>query len=263
MMNRIALTAAALACSAGAALAQSATVSLESSAGTTVAPGDTVTITVSADYDLAGAGSGVFGAAGFYGFGGDVGASGPNAADASAASAATSANLLSGAVASTAASPDLARAAAGRGLSGGLAANPAELFSFDLTIDPAAADGSLTLEFTGAVVLVRGDDLETYSTTPGPNQSSLTSNALTLTIMSTGGGCALADITATGTCDTAAGGDGVIDLSDFSCYLSEWSNSTPVADITTTGTCNPGMGGDGVDLSDFSCYLAEWSQGCP
>ncbi|MEM9167991.1 MAG: GC-type dockerin domain-anchored protein [Planctomycetota bacterium] len=262
MINRIALAVAALACSAGAALAQSATVSISSSAGTMVAPGDTVTVTVSADYDLAGAGSGVFGAAGFYGFGGDVAVSGLNVADASAATAATSANLLSGAVASTGASPDLVRAAAGRGLNGGLAANPAELFSFNLTIDPAAADGSLTLEFTGAVVLVRGDDLETFSSTPGPNQSGLTSNALTLTIMSTGGGCALADITATGACD-AGNGDGLIDLSDFSCYLTQWSSQAPIADITSTGVCEPGNGDGLVNLSDFSCYLTEWSAGCP
>ncbi|MEO0482169.1 MAG: GC-type dockerin domain-anchored protein [Planctomycetota bacterium] len=73
--------------------------------------------------------------------------------------------------------------------------------------------------------------------------------------------CALADITATGTCVPGAG-DGVVDLSDFSCFLSQWSASAPIADITTTGVCTPGMGGDGVDLSDFSCYLAEWSGGC-
>ncbi|MEM7754886.1 MAG: GC-type dockerin domain-anchored protein [Planctomycetota bacterium] len=75
-------------------------------------------------------------------------------------------------------------------------------------------------------------------------------------------GCALADITTSGECSPGTG-EGVIDLSDFSCYLSEWSQSSPVADITVTGTCDPGMGGDGVDLSDFSCYLSEWSLGCP
>ncbi|MEL7472464.1 MAG: dockerin type I repeat-containing protein [Planctomycetota bacterium] len=74
-------------------------------------------------------------------------------------------------------------------------------------------------------------------------------------------GCAFADITTTGSCVPGTG-DGVIDLSDFSCYLAEWSLSTPFADITTTGNCNAGAGGDGVDLSDFSCYLAEWSGGC-
>ncbi|MEL7473816.1 MAG: GC-type dockerin domain-anchored protein, partial [Planctomycetota bacterium] len=73
--------------------------------------------------------------------------------------------------------------------------------------------------------------------------------------------CAAADITATGAC-TPGMGDGVVDLSDFSCYLAEWSASSAFADITATGSCVVGSGGDGVDLSDFSCYLAEWSGGC-
>lgn len=72
-----------------------------------------------------------------------------------------------------------------------------------------------------------------------------------------------ADITATGLCDTLAGGDGVVNLSDFSCYLSQWSNANSIADITTTGVCDAGNGDGVVNLSDFSCYLAEWSQGCP
>ncbi|MEL7472486.1 MAG: GC-type dockerin domain-anchored protein [Planctomycetota bacterium] len=79
----------------------------------------------------------------------------------------------------------------------------------------------------------------------------------------TGGGCAFADITTTSTCDTSTP-DGVIDLSDFSCYLSLWSTSDAFADITLTGVCDVvAGGGDGVDLSDFSCYLNEWSAGCP
>lgn len=71
-----------------------------------------------------------------------------------------------------------------------------------------------------------------------------------------------ADITAAGVCMPGTG-DGIVDLSDFSCYLSLWSLNAPFADITTAGACNPGFGGDGVDLSDFSCYLAQWSLGCP
>ncbi|MEL7473835.1 MAG: GC-type dockerin domain-anchored protein, partial [Planctomycetota bacterium] len=75
--------------------------------------------------------------------------------------------------------------------------------------------------------------------------------------------CAFADITATSDCAPGSG-DGVIDLSDFSCYLAEWSVASPFADITLTSNCDViAGGGDGVDLSDFSCYLAEWSQGCP
>jgi len=57
--------------------------------------------------------------------------------------------------------------------------------------------------------------------------------------------------------------DGVVTLSDFSFYLSLWSNSDPAADVTTDGACDFGQGGDGVTLSDFSCYLSAWSIGCP
>ncbi|MEL7473994.1 MAG: GC-type dockerin domain-anchored protein [Planctomycetota bacterium] len=75
-------------------------------------------------------------------------------------------------------------------------------------------------------------------------------------------GCALADITTFGSCVPGAS-DGLVDLSDFSCYLSLWSLGGLMADITTTGSCVPGSGDGVVDLSDFSCYLAEWSLGCP
>ncbi|MEL7473636.1 MAG: GC-type dockerin domain-anchored protein [Planctomycetota bacterium] len=71
-----------------------------------------------------------------------------------------------------------------------------------------------------------------------------------------------ADITTDGSCVPGTS-DGLATLSDFSCYLAEWSLGTSFADITTSGSCTPGVGGDGVDLSDFSCYLAEWSLGCP
>ncbi|MEM7755116.1 MAG: VCBS repeat-containing protein [Planctomycetota bacterium] len=74
--------------------------------------------------------------------------------------------------------------------------------------------------------------------------------------------CSPADITTDGLC-TPGAVDGAVTLSDFSCYLSEWSTGAPTADITTTGVCNPGTGTDGVDLSDFSCYLSTWSAGCP
>jgi len=74
--------------------------------------------------------------------------------------------------------------------------------------------------------------------------------------------CAPADITTDGACNFGTG-DGVITLSDFSCYLSLWAQSDPNADITATGQCIRGTEGDGVDLSDFSCYLSEWAVGCP
>jgi len=74
-------------------------------------------------------------------------------------------------------------------------------------------------------------------------------------------GCSPADLTTDGLANGVP--DGVVTLSDFSFYLSLWSNSDPDADITTDGVCDPGVGGDGVSLSDFSCYLAVWSVGCP
>lgn len=69
-----------------------------------------------------------------------------------------------------------------------------------------------------------------------------------------------ADITTTGTCNGIP--DGVVDLSDFSCYLSLWGAMSPLADVTTTGTSN-GIPDGVVDLSDFSFYLALWGTGCP
>lgn len=71
-----------------------------------------------------------------------------------------------------------------------------------------------------------------------------------------------ADLTASGVCELGSE-DGAVDLSDFSCYLSQWVAQSETGDFTTTGECLPELGGDGVDLSDFTCYLAEWAQGCP
>ncbi|MEM7754166.1 MAG: VCBS repeat-containing protein [Planctomycetota bacterium] len=73
--------------------------------------------------------------------------------------------------------------------------------------------------------------------------------------------CSAADVTIDGTCLPGVY-DGLVTLSDFACYLSDWANDEPRADITQSGMCMVGSGGDGVDLSDFSCYVSEWSQGC-
>ena len=259
MIRSRSIVGAVIACSASLSMAQSAQITLATAGGNSVTPGQTVTITVQSDYDTAAAPSGVFGAPGFYGFGGTVTATGMAAATAS--SPATDAQLTSGATAQVLTGSDLVRAAAGRGLAGGLADDPAALLTFDLLIDAGASAGdTITLDFDGAVVLVLGDTLTTFATDPGAGQMTLTTAPLVLTV--SGGACALADITVTGAC-TPGLGDGVIDLSDFSCYLSQWSSNAPIADITTTGTCTPGVGGDGGDLSDFSCFLSEWSAGCP
>ncbi|MEO0483291.1 MAG: GC-type dockerin domain-anchored protein [Planctomycetota bacterium] len=72
----------------------------------------------------------------------------------------------------------------------------------------------------------------------------------------------LADVTTDGTGDGVP--DGIVTLSDFSYYLSLWSQADAAADITPDGTCDIDTGGgDGVTLSDFSCYLALWAEGCP
>jgi len=54
--------------------------------------------------------------------------------------------------------------------------------------------------------------------------------------------------------------DGDVTLSDFSYYLSLWSNQAPSADLTTEGSSN-GTPDGMVSLSDFSFYLALWSAG--
>ncbi|MEO0482267.1 MAG: GC-type dockerin domain-anchored protein [Planctomycetota bacterium] len=52
--------------------------------------------------------------------------------------------------------------------------------------------------------------------------------------------------------------DGLVTLSDFSFYLSLWSQSDLAADFTTDGTGN-GIPDNAVTLSDFSFYLSLWS----
>ena len=239
---------------AGVAAAQSAAVNVSASS-TSVAAGDTVSITVSADFDTAGAPAGVFGSAGFYGFGGDIESSGT--ATGLAASPVLNASLTSGPPTALTGSA-LVRAAAGRGLAGGLAADPSTMITFDLTVDPAAQSGdTITIDYAGAVVLVLGDALTTFSTSPGTNQQSLTVNPITITI---GGGCSPAEVTTDGTANGVPDGAGT--LSEFSFYLSLWSASDSAADLTTDGTSN-GVPDGAVTLSDFSFYLSLWSAGCP
>ena len=72
--------------------------------------------------------------------------------------------------------------------------------------------------------------------------------------------CGPADLTTNGNSNGVP--DGLVTLSDFSFYLSLWSQSDPAADVTTDGTAN-GVPDGSVTLSDFSYYLSLWSQGCP
>ncbi len=80
-------------------------------------------------------------------------------------------------------------------------------------------------------------------------------------VLSTGPvACSPADVTTSGTANGVP--DQVVDLSDFSFYLTLWGTSDARADVTTTGTAN-GVPDGSVDLSDFSFYLTLWSAGCP
>ena len=243
---------------AGSALAhaQSASLVTSSAGGANVLLGQTVTISVAPTTDTGNAVPGVFGSPGFYGFGGNINASGT--ASVSASSPAINPLLDFGATASLNTGAALVRAGAGRGLQGGLVADPASILTFDLTIDADAADGDeITLEFEGAVVLALGDALTTFATSPGTGQFSLVVTPLVLTVS---GACSPADLTTDGTANGVP--DGAVTLSDFSFYLSLWGMSDSVADLTTDGT-SKGVPDGTVTLSDFSFYLGLWGAGCP
>ncbi|USN98045.1 MAG: hypothetical protein H6810_07590 [Phycisphaeraceae bacterium] len=240
-MRYASLTAAVVAGLACGASAQSASVTVSSS-GANVAPGGTVTITVASNYDTAGAGGGLFGAAGFYGFGGNVTVSGDAAVTATVP--AINANLTFGAVTTNAASPDLVRAAAGRGFDGGLAANPATMMTFDVTADAGATAGqTFTLDFAGAVVLVLNSNLTTYSTSPGLNQAMLTTNSVTVTVGAAG--CNPADI---------AEPYGLLDLGDITGFISAFTTQNPLGDIDNNGL---------FDLTDINLFVTNFLAGCP
>ncbi|MEM7756155.1 MAG: GC-type dockerin domain-anchored protein [Planctomycetota bacterium] len=227
---------------AGMASAQSAAVSLNASSAS-VAAGGSITVTLAADPDVGGAGSGVFGPAGLYGFGGEISLGGDRAADVTAANASILAALPSGATVSTSGAAAV-RAGAGRGLDDALPAAATDLLSFDLNIDAGAADGTFTVDFDGAVVLVEGDALVTYSTDPGVNQSSLSATTLTVTIGQAG--CNPADLAAP---------FGVLDLGDVDAFIPAFISSDPAADLV------PPVGV--IDLADIDAFIAAFLGGCP
>ncbi|MEM7754147.1 MAG: GC-type dockerin domain-anchored protein [Planctomycetota bacterium] len=71
----------------------------------------------------------------------------------------------------------------------------------------------------------------------------------------------IADVTTDG--GTNGMPDGVVTLSDFSFYLSLWSQGDDRADLTAEAICDPSTPDQLVTLSDFACYLSAWSEGCP
>ncbi len=235
-------TTAAVVLAASLAAGQSASVSVSASS-TTVAPGGSITVSLQTAFDTAGAGGGLFGAAGFYGFGGTVSASGASADALSAGVPTLNGQLAFGPVAAGGAGADLATGAAGRGLAGGLASDPGDLMSFTVNVAGDAAPGDVTLDFDGAVVLVLDSSLVTFSTAPGVNQQSLTTNSITITIGA--GGCNVADISEP---------FGILDLSDISAFIAAFTTGQPAADIDNNGI---------YDLSDISQFIAAFTSGCP
>ena len=229
------------------ALAQSATATL-SAPTTDVAPGSSVTVSLVIDYSTGAAGSGVFGSAGLYGFGGTIETSGAAASSTGASSAMISGSLPFGSVAETSTGgSQIARAASGRTLgTGGLTGSSETVLTFSVDIDAGAMSGdTVTLQFDGAVLLALDDSLTTYSTDPGANQASLTSNSLTLTV---GGGRLCADVN----------GDGVLDPADFTAWLGCFGNPAsqpfcdPNADVNQSGA---------VDPADFTAWLSAFNAG--
>jgi len=242
MTSRL-LVGLAIAGFTAAAGAQSAGV-VVSAGSATVAPGGTITVTVEADYDTAGAGGGLFGDAGFYGFGGDVFASGDAAGDVSGSVPTLNSMLTFGETASAGTAPSVARAAAGRGFDGGLPDDPATMMTFAVTASAGAVAGeTFGLTFDGAVVLVLNSELATFATNPGLNQNLLTSNTLTITIGA--GGCNDADL---------AEPFGILDLNDISTFVAAFTTMDPVADIDDSGV---------FDLTDISLFVGAFTAGCP
>lgn len=206
-------------------------------------PGETVTITLSADFTLNGAGPGVFGAAGLYGFGGDILATGD--ANGTATAPTVNTDLGFGLTTSAPNAGAIVRAAAGRGLEGGLPMSPTDLMSFDVAIaSDAPAGSSLTLTYDGALVLVLDSSLTTYATDPGMNQQALAPASVTLTVQ--GGGCNNADL---------AEPFGILDLGDISAFVGGFTTMDPIADLAAPFGI--------FDLADISLFVGDFTSGCP
>lgn len=259
----------ALTAGASAAGAQSASVQFLSPAQT-VAPGAAFPVDLTASYVTGAAQAGFFGAPGFYGFGGDIVVDSGPAGSVQVISTEINPDLFSGQFLEFGNPPLLFRSAAGRGLESALDEIASPAVAFELFVQPGTPDGPLTLRFDGTVVLSLGDDLVTYSTMPGVNQSTLDDITFTIEIV-TPPPC-VADLTTTGATLAGQPGfgvpDGAADLDDLGFFLNAWLALEPVADFTTTGATlegQPGFGApDGaVDLDDLGYFLNFWLSGCP
>ncbi|MEM1186768.1 MAG: GC-type dockerin domain-anchored protein [Planctomycetota bacterium] len=203
-----------------------------------------VSVTVSVDSDTGAASAGVFGPAGFYGFGGEIIVSGPQGPEVSGSTATLIADLPSGQAIGTNVGSAAVRAGAGRGLLDALLATTTDVLSIDLQIDPAAPEGEFSLDFEGVVVLVEGDALVSYATSPGINQNGLGVSTLTITIGESG--CNAADLAAP---------FNVLDLGDVDAFIPAFIAGGSGADLAAPFGV--------IDLADIDAFIAAFLAGCP
>ena len=229
----------AIAAAASFASAQSATVTLTAPSNTLPA-GQTVTVTAQVTFDLAGAGAGAFGPAGFYGGGGDI--VGTSATGVSISAASVDAQLDALVAPGMITGNNVDSIGGGRGLSSALPGTSATLLTFDVTAAPGAS-GNVTYTYDGAILLVRNDALETFSTNPGMGQSTLTVNPITLTIGN--GPCNNADL---------AQPFGVLNFADVQSFLGSFGAGLPAADLAAPmGVFN---------FADVQSFLGLFGTGC-
>ncbi len=236
-MKKMISAGASLLLFAGHAAGQSASAALSASE-TTVAPGETVRVELLVTFDAGSVAPGPFGDSGLFGFAGTVEATGPAAADLNADAVAIDPRLGFATVGRTAAAPSVVTTGGGTGLSNAIAFSPATGFAFDLTIDPEAS-GSVDLAFDGAVVLVVGDDLVTFATTPGANQSTLSVSGVTLTV-------------ADDRLCADQNGDGLVTPADFNGWILNFNAGDQRADTNQDGSVTP---------ADFNGWILAFNQG--
>lgn len=223
---------------AASASAQSASLAVTSSS-TTVAPGGSVTVSLVATIDTAGAASGLFGDAGLFGFSGEAVISGSASTGAAVSIPGLNSELTFGPV--TEIQPDsnaILRAAGGRGSSSGLAGPTITLATFNLSVDNAAS-GTITVGYDGDVILALGDNLESYDTNPGAGQDLLAVTPVTITV-SNGQPCG------------DQNGDGNFTGADFNAFLTNFVDGNSLADVNGDGN---------LTGADFNAWLTAFSLG--
>ncbi|MEL6330143.1 MAG: hypothetical protein AAFR38_10810 [Planctomycetota bacterium] len=235
----LARTLAVVAGMAGMASAQSATVSL-TPASSSIAPGESTVVQVDVSYDLAGASGGLFGA-GLFGYGFD--ASDDNI-ESQLASPSVSPSLPSGSVASV--NGSMLRFGGGVGLMPPILGNPFNLGSFTVSADAGASDGSVTVTLDGTVLLSRGDEINSVSSSPGANQFQLPPASVTISIMASAG-CNQFDLVEP---------FGVLSQADVAEFVNLFFANSPIVAVYAAPT-------DVVSQADVSAFVDGFFAGCP